>query len=102
RSAQEGMLVVSENWMPGWRVDSFTCLSPSPPCARTTSGDELPLLTALRTDLTFIGLVIPAGEMTFTLRYQPMSVYLGLTISGATALLLLIVCLWRWRRRVTR
>jgi len=102
RSAQEGMLVVSENWMPGWRIDSFTCLSPSPPCTRTTSGDELPLLTPLRTNGTFLGIVIPPGEMTFTLRYRPMSVYLGLTISGATVLLLLIVCFWRWRRRVTR
>ena len=85
--------------MPGWQVTDFVCLSSAQPCVRTTSADDLPLLQPLRADLTLIGIVIPPGEMTFTLRYQPLSVQLGLWISGGTLALLVIVVTWRWRRR---
>ncbi len=98
-----GLLVISENWMPGWQIGDFQCLSaglnPPVPCTRTTSVDALPLLKPLRVDLTLIGIVIPPGQMQFTLRYWPVSVQLGLWISGGTVLLLLLLGGIHWWRR---
>jgi hypothetical protein len=100
RSERGGLLVVSENWLPGWQVVDFDCLSaPTTPCLATTFGNELPLLQPLRANLTLIGIVIPPGAMTFTLRYWPLSVQLGLWISGGTLVLLICTLLWRWQRR---
>ncbi len=94
-----GLLVISENWLPGWHVADRRCLSaPAQPCVRTTSADPLPLLTPLRTNLTFIGLAVPPGELRFTLHYWPTSVTMGLVISGSTLLLILLIALWRGRR----
>jgi hypothetical protein len=52
----------------------------------------------MRADLTLVGIWLPAGNHEFTLRYNPLSVRLGLWISGGTLLLLLGVGLWRGRR----
>lgn len=101
KSEHESLLIISENWMPGWQVDAVTCLSTVPACVRTTSDNELPLLTPLRTNLTLIGVVIPAGEITFVLRYRPLSVTIGLAVSGFTAAILMFAVIWRWRRRVS-
>ncbi|MEZ4620328.1 MAG: hypothetical protein R2867_33150 [Caldilineaceae bacterium] len=91
---------------PGWQVRDFQCLSatqnPPLPCTRSTSGDDLPLLTPLRVDLTLIGILVPPGEMHFTLRYWPLSVQLGLLISGGTLLLLTIWGGFDWWRRGRR
>jgi len=101
-SEEGGLLVISENWMPGWQLRDLQCLSaafsPPRPCTQTTSNDDLPLLQPLRVDLTLLGLFVPPGELQFTLRYWPVSVQLGLWISGATLLLLLLVGGVRWRR----
>jgi hypothetical protein len=86
--------------MPGWQVEGVNCPAASVACATAVSPvDDLPLLQPLRANLTLIGIVVPPGELTFTLRYRPLSVQLGLGISGATLLLLAVVTSWRWRRR---
>lgn len=90
-----GLLVVAENWMPGWRVKDVTCAGGCP--------DETPLgLRAFepqRANLTQIGIPVPAGSFTFNLVYQPDSIRWGLWISGATLLVLVILGLWRWLAR---
>ena len=80
-SEHEGLLVVSENWMPGWRV---------------INQPELPVL---RTNLTFLGLPIPSGPSTIELAYRPRSVQLGLLLSAATLALLVVAVICRWRSR---
>ncbi|MEZ4865296.1 MAG: hypothetical protein R3C14_28560 [Caldilineaceae bacterium] len=86
-SAQGGLLVISENWMPGWRVENVHC--ETTPCPTSLLSD-LPRLTVQRTDLTLLGVVVPAGTVHFVLRYWPASVQIGLWISGGTGLLLLL------------
>ncbi len=73
--ANAPLLVISENWMPGWRT--------SPP---------LPLV---RTDLTLIGVVLPEPTVEFELVYRPDSVRFGLLISGATLLLVIMLVISR-------
>ena len=65
-----GILVLTENWLPGWRT--------------------LPPLPLVRTDVTLIGVVLPPGAAEFELIYRPASVKNGLRISGATLLLLVL------------
>ena len=71
------LLIVSENWMPGWRTE--------------------PPLPLFRTDLTLIGVLLPAADIEFDLIYQPSSVRLGLAISGITLLLVGLIAGLRWR-----
>jgi len=119
RSEYGGYLVVSENWLPGWRAKVWEgdrkgrpsaqeapqssllrVFAPSrePPPSTASQGDrkgrpyaqdasivEPPVL---RTNLTFLGLPIAAGERTVELVYRPASVRGGLLISGLTILLL--------------
>ena len=58
----------------------------------------------MRADLTLLGIWLPAGESEFVLRYDPPSVRVGLWISGATLLLLVIgsLCFGIWRKRVAK
>ena len=83
-----GLLVVSENWMPGWRVDF---------------GQQAaaPALQPLRANLTLLALPVPPGDLTFDLVYQPDSVRLGLWISAATLLLLTLALLGRALRALS-
>lgn len=99
-SVTGGLLVVSENWLPGWRVANATCSSGRGQC----EGLESPLagLTALavyRADLTLLGVPLPPGQVTFDLLYWPASIRYGLWISGVSALLLVALAGWRWLRR---
>jgi hypothetical protein len=92
-----GLLVIGENWLPGWRIEHARC--GDAPCA---SGDlaGLPLLQPLRADLTLIGVPLPPGAVRFDLVYAPASVRNGLWIALATlALLLLLGVLAAVRRR---
>lgn len=74
QSKRGGMLIVSENWMPGWQaVDLDT-------------GEELPLI---RANLSFLGIEVPAGTTTIQFTHFPDSVRYGLVLSGTTLLVLL-------------
>ncbi|NOZ27251.1 MAG: YfhO family protein [Chloroflexi bacterium] len=83
RSDREGLLIVSENWMPGWRA-----------LRRDEGAQTLPVF---RADLTFLGIPVPAGEWEVELIYRPDSVRLGLLISELSLALLCVVSIWRWR-----
>lgn len=71
-----GLLVLSENWLPGWRAQSQTA----------TRNLQLPVL---RANLTQIAVPLPPGDLTLTLVYWPNSLNWGLAITGGA---LLIVC----------
>lgn len=89
-SEQGGMVVVSENWMPGWRVEGARCEGGS--CAAAVAGlDGLPVLQARRADLTLIGVVVPPGNVTFDLVYAPASVQIGLWIAAGVLVALVII-----------
>ncbi len=110
RSEYGGFLVVSENWLPGWRAtvreDPPSTALPGDRQGRSSASDapQTPPLRAfapsrepspptveapvLQTNLTFLGLPIAAGEQTVELMYRPASVRGGLLISWLTILLL--------------
>ena len=87
KSENGGYLVVSENWLPGWQA---TIQEGGPSAAPV----EAPVL---RTNLTFLGLPVAAGEQTVELSYRPASVRWGLLIGGLT--ILLLACALIVRRR---
>lgn len=96
-----GVLVVSENWMPGWRVTAIECEG-GVSCevgGAHTSG--LPLLAPVRANVSLVAIALPAGDVRFILEYAPDSVRTGLIISSATILLLCAVAISRafsvWR-----
>ena len=87
QSERGGLLVVSENWMPGWQ-------------ATQVDSDDRPLrrLPVLRADLTLLGIPVQAGASHIDLVYHPASVRWGLLIGGLTLLLLAAALIWRRRR----
>jgi hypothetical protein len=93
-----GLLVVSENWMPGWQVQNVACTGG---CAESAVLG-LPAFEPQRANLTLIGVPIPPGSYRFDLVYQPDSIRLGLWISGSALLALVALVSWRLlpRRRV--
>ena len=82
RSDQPGLLVIAENFHPGWQA--------------TLDGEPT---TIYRANYTAQALYLPAGEHVFTLLYLPTSLIAGTGISALTTLLLL---LWGWRRWVVQ
>ena len=87
QSERGGLLVVSENWMPGWQA---TQVDPD--------GRPLRRLPVLRADLTLLGIPVQAGASHIDLVYQPASVRWGLLIGGLTLLQLGAALIWRRRR----
>jgi hypothetical protein len=87
-----GLLVIGENWMPGWRVRNLACAGPG------ADSVACPTPPVLRANLTFIGIPIDPGRTTFDLVYWPDSVRNGLIVSGAALLLLTPLALGRWWR----
>ncbi len=87
QSERGGLLVVSENWMPGWQA---TQVNPD--------GRPLRRLPVLRADLTLPGIPVQAGASHIDLIYHPASVRWGLLIGGLTLLLLGAALIWRRRR----
>ena len=79
-SPTPGLLIVSENWLPGWRVVATRWPVDAPP----------PLDEPLRANLTLLGLPVPAGEVEVELRYRPDSVRFGLAVGAASAGVLLV------------
>ena len=83
-----GLLVVSENWLPGWRAT-----------VQRVSEQAVRELPVLRADLTFLGVPVSPGAQTVELTYWPDSVRYGLCISAFSVLLLLGAVAWRrWMR----
>lgn len=87
-SERGGLLVISENWMPGWAA-----------WLTEPSGSRRPV-PVLRANLAFLAVPVPPGTTTVEVRYQPASVRYGLALSGLTLLLMGGVTLWRGRRRL--
>jgi hypothetical protein len=83
-SEHGGLLIVSENWMPGWR-------------ATLATGDSAPAqaVPLWRADLTFLGVAVPPGTSRVDLVYGPDSVRLGLAISGITLVSIVALALYR-------
>ncbi|MBW7883711.1 MAG: hypothetical protein H3C34_13950 [Caldilineaceae bacterium] len=102
-SPAPALLLLAENWMPGWRVRNIQCPADLPRCAEGgTQALGLPLLAPVRANLTQIGVPVPAGKVSFELLYWPASVQVGLWISGLTLVGLLgagVVTLLRRRAR---
>ncbi|MFN8489188.1 MAG: hypothetical protein U0350_16495 [Caldilineaceae bacterium] len=96
-SEKGGFLTLSENWMPGWQVRNVECGMRNAECKRLPIFSLKPF-TIYRTDLTFLGVPVPAGQTSFDLVYWPNSVRYGLWISGLTTVLLVVACLWRTAR----
>lgn len=97
-------LMLSENWLPGWRVVNATCGGNGAACPTNLSGNQtLATLTPYRVNLTLIGVLTPPGIVTFDLVYWPTSVQLGLAISGGTLLLVALLAGWHgWAHRRSR
>jgi uncharacterized membrane protein len=84
QSEHGGLLVVSENWMPGWRATVERAGPASP--------HDIPVV---RADLTFLGVPVEPGESRVELTYAPDSVRFGLAVSGFALLLLGAAAVWR-------
>jgi len=82
RSDEPALLVLSEVYYPGWvaEVDD----QPAP---------------IVRTDYILRGVALPAGEHRIRFVYRPLSVIIGVAISGATVVALAGVGGWRLARR---
>ncbi|HLB13266.1 MAG TPA: oligosaccharide flippase family protein, partial [Dehalococcoidia bacterium] len=82
---QEGYLVLTDNYFPGWR-------------ARNGSGE----LTLLRANSTYRAVRLPAGEQSITFDYSPDSFKLGVYVSFLSGVLLLLALgYWAWPRLYT-
>jgi hypothetical protein len=94
-------LVLSENWLPGWRVVNVACGSNGAACPTNLPDNQnLVALTPYRVNLTLVGLLVPPGVVSFDLVYRPTSVQLGLAISGGTLFLLALLAGWHgWARQ---
>ena len=82
QTAAPGLLVVSEIYESGWRA--------------YVDGEEVEILP---TDHALRGIPIPSGEHTVEMRYDPLSLRLGLWISAiATAVMVVIfvIAAWSW------
>jgi hypothetical protein len=95
-SEADGLLVVGETWLPGWEVIHASCNGGA---CLAQDGQGRSYFMPVRANLTLVGIWLPAGNTHFMLRYNPLSVRLGLWISGGTLLVLLGALLWHWRSR---
>jgi hypothetical protein len=77
-SSADGVLIISEVYANGWRA--------------WVDGAETPVLPAFH---ALQGIALPAGDHEVTLRYEPLSLRLGLWISGLAFLAFLVAALWR-------
>ena len=89
QTATPGLLVVSEIYESGWRA--------------YVDGQEVEILP---TDHALRGIPIPSGEHTVEMRYDPLSLRLGLWISGIATLAMVVIFViagWSWfRERIRR
>ncbi len=81
-----GLLIVSENWLPGWRAQSQLAIRNS----------QLPIL---RANLTLLAVPLPPGDLTLTLVYWPASLTWGFALTGGALLILCAGLLYHYRRK---
>jgi hypothetical protein len=82
QTAAPGLLVVSEIYESGWRA--------------YVDGEEVEILP---TDHALRGIPIPSGEHTVEMRYDPLSLRLGLWISGIASVAMIVIFAiagWSW------
>ena len=87
-SDQEGILFVSENWLPGWKALWTDGQAGGP-------SEELPIVRAHQ---AFLGIPVPAGAGTLELRYRPDSVRWGpgtSVVAWAALLFALRAFIWK-------
>jgi hypothetical protein len=77
-----GIVVLADVFYPGWRL--------------TIDGREAPIY---RTNRMMRGAALPAGRHRLVYTYEPMSVKVGLALSGLGLLALLGLGAWAWNRR---
>ena len=72
--ACQGLVIVSDNWYPGWRAE--------------VDGRPAPIW---KVNTVIRGVVVPAGKHTVAMRYRPFSVYFGFacTLAGLAAAIVL-------------
>ncbi|NJN81606.1 MAG: hypothetical protein HC802_04510 [Caldilineaceae bacterium] len=100
-----GLLLLAENWLPGWSVEDARC--DAGPCESQPSPlADLPALSVERANLALIGVAVPPGAVAFDLVYRPQTLTIGAWISALTLLALTLLALvlagaarWRLRRR---
>lgn len=81
-SAQHrSLLVLTDSYYPGWHA--------------TVDGQEQPIV---RVNHLFRGVLLEPGQHHVEFTFEPLSVKLGLAISGATLLLVVAAIAWAWRR----
>ena len=85
-----GVLVVSENWMPGWRVENIECMDEAGCDPATVHESGLPLLAPVRANLSFIAIALPEADVRFDLAYAPDSVRTGTAVSCVTLFILIV------------
>jgi hypothetical protein len=91
---QGGVLVLSENWMPGWRVEAAQSQQATDGQGQEIEGRQE--LTVQRVNLTLLGVPLPPGRHSFHVVYAPESVRLGLWISSLTLAVLAFGLLAWW------
>jgi hypothetical protein len=86
-TARDALLVLSDNFYPGWRA--------------FVDGREQPVL---RGDMLFRTVPLPAGQHEVEFRFEPRSIQLGLVVTLASLVLVmgLVIAGWRARRGQTR
>jgi hypothetical protein len=85
RAAAPGLLVVSDIYASGWRA--------------FVDGREVPVLA---TDHALRGIPLPAGLHTVEVRYDPISLRIGLIVTAVTLAAMLVVMMMRGWRAVSR
>jgi hypothetical protein len=79
---RDGLLVLSDNFYPGWRA--------------FVDGREQPVV---RGDMLFRTLALPAGQHAVEFRFEPRSIELGLVVSLASLVLAIGLVMAGWRAR---
>lgn len=97
--SSDAFLVVSEVWLPGWEIANALCNGAACP---ESDAEGRAYLEPIRANYTLLGMLVPTGTNTFTLRYNPISFRIGMWISVGTSFILALSALvYTYRRRVT-
>jgi len=82
RARGPSLLVLADNWYPGWQAH--------------LDGRPVPVV---RTNHTFRGVYVDAGAHRVEFRFRPTSVVVGLTVSVAAFVLWVVAAALAWARR---